>query len=162
PFERVSDYAAEPDTLVWADLVDPDAALVAQLAEELELDPHAVEDSLAERERPKATRYEHHVFLTASPVRFDTDTDQLETGGVSDYRSRRVFVTVRLDDFVDMDAVVERWKQTGMARFGPVGLLHGLLDEIVDRYLDMLDHFDAKVDQVEDLLFDAGASAPNE
>src|SRR5262249_5188150 len=35
PFEQVSDYLAEPDCMVWADLLCPDDETVDQLAEEL-------------------------------------------------------------------------------------------------------------------------------
>ena len=44
---------------------DPDEATVRQLAEELSLDEHAVEDALAVKERPKATRFATHLFLTS-------------------------------------------------------------------------------------------------
>src|SRR5262249_8325907 len=55
PFEQVSDYLEQPDCVVWADLCDPDPALLGKLAEELSLDPHAVEDATSEHQRPKAT-----------------------------------------------------------------------------------------------------------
>jgi len=39
PVERVSDYLAERNTLVWADLTAPDVAEMQQIADELGLDP---------------------------------------------------------------------------------------------------------------------------
>ena len=106
-------------------------------------------------------RYSTHLFLTASPVRFDTGTDVLETGRLSAFSTKQAMVTVRLDDMLDLEAVFERWADNAdLIKCGPRGLLHGVLDEIVDRYLDVLDDFDGEVDQVEDLLFDDRADSP--
>src|SRR3954453_17033736 len=79
PFEQVSDYLAEPDCLVWADLLRPDAEMLGHLAEELSLDTHAVEDAANEDERPKATRYATHLFLTTNVVHFDDRTKDVTT-----------------------------------------------------------------------------------
>lgn len=152
PFEQVSDYAAEPGCLVWADLRDPDEALIAQLAEELELDRHAVEDALAERERPKAVRYPTHLFLTVYSV--TGKAGDLSTGRVSAFSTEHCLVTVRLDDSVDIDSVVRRWDDDpDLVRYGPRALIHGLLDEIVDGYFDAAQSLDDAIDDLEDILF---------
>lgn len=51
--------------MVWADLQDPDAEQLNLLGEELTLDKLAIEDSVAHHERPKASRYATHTFMTA-------------------------------------------------------------------------------------------------
>ncbi|SHG02184.1 magnesium transporter [Jatrophihabitans endophyticus] len=159
PFEQVSDYLAEPDTLVWADLVSPDSATVGSLAEELGLDPHAVEDALAESERPKATRYQSHLFLTAYSLRRDADGD-LTVGRISIFFTRHALVTVRLDDAIDMTAVTRRWDENAdLLKFGTRALLHGVLDQMVDDYFDALQVLDDEIESIEDVLFDEDAAA---
>ncbi len=54
-FDKISDLL-EPDTLVWADLCDPDHDALCGLAAELGLDSWAVEDSLSAAERAKPRR----------------------------------------------------------------------------------------------------------
>ncbi|WP_375481033.1 magnesium transporter CorA family protein [uncultured Jatrophihabitans sp.] len=155
PLEQVSDYLEQPDCLVWADLISPGHDDLGQLAEELSLDPHAVEDSLSRNERPKAMRYPTHVFLTVNPLRLDADADEISVGRVSVFSTHQAFVTVRLDDIVDMDAVLGRWDDnSALLTCGPRALLHGLLDEIVDRYFDITDTLNDQVDAVEDILFE--------
>jgi magnesium transporter len=155
PLAKVSDYLAEPDCLVWADIVRPDGAHLAELADELNLDPHAVEDAMSRQERPKAARFPSHLFLTVSPVRLDADCTQLEVGRVSAFTVARGLVTVRLDDVLDINAVVDRWDANDvLLKSGPRGLAHGLLDEIVDGYLDTLETLDDAIDDVEDMLFE--------
>jgi magnesium transporter len=160
PFEQVSDYLEQPDCVVWADLLAPDYGLICQLAEELSLDQHAVEDSLGEHERPKATRYASHMFLTTYAITHDRDTHELVSSRVSAFSLPRGFVTVRLDDNFDMDGVLRRWDQNDdLMKFGTKALIHGLLDEIVDGYFDAVEGLDDEVEAIEDLLFDEDLKA---
>jgi magnesium transporter len=163
PFEDVSDYLEQPDCLVWADLLAPDYDLICQLAEELNLDQHAVEDSIAEHERPKATRYATHLFLTTYAITHDRDTQELVSSRVSAFSLPRGFVTVRLDDNFGMDAVVKRWDDNhDLMKFGTKALIHGLLDEIVDGYFDAVEGLDDEIEAIEDILFEENPKVANE
>jgi magnesium transporter len=153
PFEQVSDYLAEPDCLVWADLVRPDYETICQLAEELSLDEHAVEDAVNERERPKATRYATHMFMTTYVVKCGPG-NEVTTGRVSAFSTKRGFVTVRLDESLDIDAVVRRWDDNAdLIKYGPRTLIHALLDEIVDGYFEAVEGLDDEIERIEDILF---------
>ena len=155
PVDKVSDYLGDPDCVVWIDLLCPSSAELEQLAEEFSLDPHAVEDALSRNERPKAVRYPSHVFLTVNPIHYDVDEPELRVGRVSAFGTAQALITVRLDDVLDLDAVVQRWDDnSGLIKYGPHALVHGLLDEVVDRYYDTLETVDEAVESVEDLLFD--------
>lgn len=163
PFEQVSQYLAEPDCVVWADLLRPDHDMIAHIAEELSLDPHAVEDAQDVNERPKAMRYRTHVFLTVAPLKCTDGDPRIETGRISAFGTGNAFVTVRLDEVLDVDAVVLRWDTNpAIAKFGPRALAHGLLDEVVDRYLDVLQSIDDAVEDTEDLLFEETTTAPHD
>jgi magnesium transporter len=154
PFEQISDYLAEPDCLVWADICAPDAARMSALAEELSLDPHAVEDATAPNERPKANHYATHTFFTAYSLHFDPETAEVNANRVSAFALKRGFFTVRQPDF-DIDAVVRSWDQnTALMKFGPKALAHGLLDVVVDTYFDTITSLDGEIEKTEDLLFE--------
>ena len=163
PFEDVSDYLEQPDCLVWADLLTPDYDLICQLADELGLDQHAVEDSIAEHERPKATRYATHLFLTTYAITHGADPRELVSSRVSAFSLPRGFVTVRLDDNFDIDAVVRRWDDNhDLMKFGTKALIHGLLDEIVDGYFDAVEALDDEIEAIEDILFEENPKVANE
>jgi magnesium transporter len=69
-------------------------------------------------------------------------------------------VTVRLDDTLDIDAVVARWDENSdLIKYGTRTLIHGLLDEIVDRYFDAVQSLDDDVEAIEDILFDENSKA---
>ncbi|MGI8760954.1 MAG: magnesium transporter CorA family protein [Jatrophihabitantaceae bacterium] len=161
PFEQMSDYLEQPDCLVWADLCAPDETLLGQLAEELNLDQHAIEDSVAEYERPKATRYSTHLFMTAYAITHDS-TAELGATRVSAFVTRHAFVTVRLDDTFDMDTVVARWDDNSdLMKFGTRALIHGLLDVMVDGYFEAVASLDEEIEQIEDVLFDENPKLAN-
>jgi len=155
PFERVSDYLEEPDCLVWADLCAPDEQTLAQLAEELCLDPHAVEDAGSLHERPKATRYATHLFLSTYAIRPGTGDEPLDVTHVSAFCMARAFVTVRLDDGFDLEPLLARWDDNSdLIQYGPRALEHGLLDLIVDQYFEAIQSFDEEIDAIEGALFE--------
>ncbi len=163
PFEDVSDYLDQPDCVVWADVCEPTHELLCQLADELSLDQHAVEDAIGEHERPKATRYATHLFLTTYAITHDRDTQELVSTRVSAFSLPRGFFTVRLDDNFDIEAVVRRWDDNhDLMKFGTKALIHGLLDEIVDGYFDAVEGLDEEVEAIEDLLFDDDSKVANQ
>ena len=139
---------------MWADLVRPDAETLDQLAEELSLDKHAIEDATTLHERPKAVRYESHLFVTAFAIG-SVQGDSIAVSRVSAFLLPRGLVTVRLDDKFDMDAVVQQWDDNSdLIAAGPLALLHALLDQIVDEYFEAVTAMDDRIDKLEDLLFD--------
>jgi magnesium transporter len=163
PFEQVSDYLEQSDCLVWADLCAPDHDQLCQLADELSLDQHAIEDSVAEHERPKATRYASHLFMTTYAITHDAQTQELTASRVSAFSLPHGFVTVRLDENFDMAAVLRRWDDNSdLIKFGPRALIHGLLDEIVDGYFDAVESLDDEIEQIEDILFDENPKVAHE
>src|SRR5882762_2210073 len=155
PFEQISDYLEEPDCLVWADLCAPDQDRLEALAEELSLDPHAVEDAVERRERPKASRYATHMFLAAYEIRLDRETGELHTSQVSAFVMKRAFVTVRQSEYFDMDPVVTTWDENAdLMKYGPKALVHGLLDVLVDGHFAAIEALDDETEKIEDILFE--------
>ena len=154
PIANVSDHLAEEGTVVWFDLCEPTAADLASISEELGLHPLAVEDAVADRQRPKLDHYASHLFLNAYSIELDTKTGALKTSEVAAFITRRALVTVRKDRSFDIDAVVGRWdEEQGLARSGVAFLVHGLLDYIVDTHFDAIQQLDTEIEALEDDLF---------
>ena len=144
---------ADLETLVWVDLVDPGKESLEELFADLELPPTAVEDALAPWERTKLTRHESHSFLTIYAAAGGAG-GEMATSRISAIALPHALVTVRLDDAFPMADVVARWQAgPSVLRRSVAGLLHGLLDAVVDGHLDALDTFDATIDALEADLF---------
>jgi magnesium transporter len=162
PLEQLSELLGDPGVLLWVDLRDPSGALLGRLAEELSLDPHAVEDSVASAERAKATRHATHTFVTAYATRIrdvgpvgDPLASRLEVGRVSCFVLPRGLVTVRRGESFDVDDLVQRWTDhRDLLKQGSPALLHGLLDAIVDGHFETIQRMDDSIEALEDRLFD--------
>jgi magnesium transporter len=165
PFAQISDYLARTDTLTWVDLCDPDHHNLEQLADELSLEPLAVEDAIARVERPKALRYKTHTFFTVYAAHYPAPDDaapideadlagRLRLHKISAFVFHNGLITVRSPEF-DVEGLVGRWQDNAdMLRYGVSALVHGLLDAVVDSHFDAVQVLDDAIEDIEDVLFD--------
>ncbi|KWX67287.1 magnesium transporter CorA family protein [Mycobacterium sp. NAZ190054] len=162
-FSAVSDYLADEDALVWCDILDPDHAILADLAQELNLNSWAVEDALADSERTKAVVYRTHTFFTVYSVAAKDPPPQTFTETtiarhrISAFVLPRGLITVRLSEKFDIDEVSRRFDELGGQEYGVGSLVHGLLDVVVDGHFDAVQTLDDGIESLEDALFDESA-----
>lgn len=145
------------NTVVWFDLVAPSRQALDELADQLDLNALAVDDVTEPKERPKVTRYEGHAFLTCYTVELDRPGEGLvdvRLGRLSAFVLPDALITVRSDEQVNIDRVVERWASDGLVGHGVAALVHGMLDEVVDGHFAVITTLDEEMDDLEDLLFD--------
>jgi magnesium transporter len=153
PMSQVSDHLEEPDTVVWVDLCGPTAEDLHDLAAELGLHELAVEDALAEHQRPKLDHYQSHLFLSCHAVRVDSQGG-LDVSEIDTFIGKQWLITVRDDHRFPIDRVVQRWDRSpDLAAFGVSFLLYGLLDVVVDSYFETVQQFDDFYDEVSDRIF---------
>ena len=127
-FASISDYLVEKDTLVWADIYDPDHAALKELAQELGLNDWAVEDAVGDAERTKATVYKTHTFFTVyavAPTNSTTTPRPLSLHRISGFVLPQGLITVRLAPGDDIDAISQRFDELGGQEYGVGALVHG-------------------------------------
>ena len=151
----VSEHLDQESAVVWVDLRSPDLHELQLVADELGLHELAVQDATTGRQRPKFNRYASHDFLTAYAVHLDVATGELVTGEIAAFITSTALVTVRIDDEFPIDGLVARWDDNAhLMTYGVGGLVHGLLDFIVDGHFDAVQSLDDEIELLEDLLFD--------
>jgi magnesium transporter len=164
-FEAISDCLAAEDTLVWADIYNPDHESLRRLADELGLNVWAVEDAMAPMERTKASVYHTHTFFTVYAVdTVDPDDDSTATlvkHRISAFVLPRGLITVRLPAVgpagagtFDISEVSQRFDELGGQEHGTGALVHGLLDVVVDGHFEAVQALDDAIESLEDELFD--------
>jgi magnesium transporter len=152
--DRLSEHLEEPGSVIWVDLVAPEADELALIAGELGLDALAVEDAIHPHQRPKLDRYPDHAFLSAYAVRFGPGTAELVTSELAAFLTPHALVTVRKDHGFDIPKVPHRWDSgPDLATHGVAFLLHGLLDYLVDTHFEAVQQLDEQIENLEDLLF---------
>ena len=89
----VSDYL-DDDHVVWLDLEKPTLQDLEIVREELSLHDLALEDAVAEHQRPKLDHYENFEFLSAMVARLD-ERAELTLHEVDAFITTKALVTVR-------------------------------------------------------------------
>jgi magnesium transporter len=154
PVDDISEHIKDPSAMVWLDIVRPTTDDFAKISEEFGLHALAIEDASTPHERPKLSHYESHLFLIAYAADLD-ENGELTIHEVSAFITERALITVRQDDCLDIDDLMNRWdEQKDLAQHGVGFLLYGLLDLLVDEHFDALQKLDGEIDKVEDVLFD--------
>lgn len=163
----IKDALADPDLLLWADIVKPTRQDLILLAEELGVGRNALEDAVAPYERPKASQedgYQYFVTYATLPgfaSTADDEDDQLSR--VAGFAFPGGLITVRRTGALDMEPVVRRWhNDRRLLRLGTPALVHGLLDVVVDGYFETVQELDDAIEELEDDLFSSPASHSQE
>jgi magnesium transporter len=151
---EVSDYLAEPDTVVWVDFCTPSREQLLELDSELGLHELAIEDALGPHQRPKLDHYATHLFLSCHAVHVDVERGCLDETEIDAFVNERWLITVRKDDRFPIDLARQRCDRSpDLAVHGVSFLLYGLLDVVVDGYFDAVQAFDDYYDDVSDSIF---------
>lgn len=150
--ETLSDLRAETGNLLWAeadvrDLTPEDIELIA---DEFGLDPLAVDDASAPRQRPKLERYSNHLFMTLHQL--DVEDGQLEPTQLGLFIGERYVLTIHHGARRTIDLAKERWREMPeeLQASGPAHLVHTILDVIVDEYQTYADGLEDEIEDLED------------
>jgi len=150
-------YVSRPDCFVWVALRDPEPAELAEMQEEFDLHPLAVEDARHGHQRPKIEEYGESLFTVLHTIETDEDAD-LRVGEVDIFVGRNYILTVRTHverGFVEVRARCER--EPELLRHGAGYVLYALMDAVVDRYFPVLDGLEEELERVEERIFTSGA-----
>jgi magnesium transporter len=156
--EAISEHLKEPDTLVWLDLEAPDAAQVALLHEEFGFHPLAIEDAVKEHERPKVDAYSGYYLFIFYAAAYNhgrgAGDPQIDLRGLNIFAGKNFIVTIHRRPIVQVTQTVARWQVPDSPLGNSVGgILHALLDAIVDDYFTLMDQVVDWVEDLEDQIF---------
>ncbi|MBK7723261.1 MAG: magnesium/cobalt transporter CorA [Austwickia sp.] len=120
---------------VWVGMKDPTDAEFAAMNEQLRLPPLAVEDALHGNQRPKIDFYDDCMFVVLKTLRYIDATSDVETGELMMFVGDQFVLTVRKGEVNPLADVRRRLEAKPEAlRFGPVSVMHAVIDLIVDAY----------------------------
>ncbi len=155
PVGALRELLAQPDTLVWLDISDPDDDDQALLLHELRFHPLAVEDAVRSHERPKVDAYGHYYFLVFYEATLTAQDSHIMLGALSIFIGSNYLVTVHEEPNRHVEETQALWQIPD----GPVdnkvsALVHGLLDSMVDDYFPLMDQVAERIESLEDTIFD--------
>ncbi|MGH3821983.1 MAG: magnesium and cobalt transport protein CorA [Pseudonocardiaceae bacterium] len=153
-FEVLRDCSDGGPSFCWIGMLRPTADEIAQVAEEFDLHPLAVEDAVDAHQRPKLERYGATRFVVLRPARYVDPVEVVELGELHLFLGPEFVVTVRHTDEPDLAVVRRRMEQQPeLLRHGPDAVLYAVLDKVVDDYFPVLDGLQVDIDEIETQVF---------
>lgn len=148
--------APAPPAAVWVDLAAPSEAEIAVLEGVFRFHPLSVEDARSTLQYPKVDAYPGYLYLVLHGIHRQTSRRRLPTHDVDFFVGRNFLVTVHDGDSRSIARVREACERYGhvMAE-GPVGLLHRIVDAMVDHYRPSIDALEERVERMEVQAFAA-------
>ena len=150
----------EPGAFVWIDLYEPTEDEFAALRDEFGLHPLAVEDALSAHERPKLEHYGDIGFLVLRTACYDDAREDIDFGEITVFAGEDFVVTVRHGFATDLGELRERLEhEPESLRRGANGVVHAVVDKVVDDYEPVVAGLQTDIDEVEDGLFESSGSS---
>ena len=156
----ISDWLAKPDCFIWVALRDASPAELAQMQEEFDLHPLAVEDASQGHQRPKIEEYGDIVFVVMHLL--EMQQDAVHVGEVAVFVGLNFVLSVRNGSQQNFLGVRERCeREPELLKQGAAFVAYALMDTVVDRYFPLVEAIEADLEEVEDQIFERGSARWN-
>lgn len=139
---------------VWVGIADPTPEELDRLARELTLHELAVEDARKAHQRAKIEEYDEHWFVALRSARYLDEDERVEFGEIHVFLGRGYVVTVRhgaASELRGVRAALEA--RPDLLTHGPVAVLWGVLDRVVDDYEPVVAGLEDDIVEVEHAVF---------
>jgi magnesium transporter len=147
--------ATGPHSFVWLGLRDPEPDEVARTAEVLDLDPLLVEDAMSVNQRAKFDIAPDGRMLAVFKVLgYDDATSDVETGQIAVFVGPGYVLSIRLGHPGDLRGMRSQLEaEPDRLTAGPLAVMHGILDVVVDGYIYVAEELAVDLEQVEEQVF---------
>jgi magnesium transporter len=136
----------------WVDLAAaPREEARRILADTFRFHPLSVEDALSEIHHPKIEPYGHYLYLILHGIDYHEGEREFSTRDVDFFLGRNFLVTVHDGH----SRSISKWKaicdeHEHVLADGPAGLLHRIVDSMVDNYRPEIDELETNIDDLEE------------
>ena len=141
----------------WYELSSADDSRLNELAEKYHLHPLHLEDSRSTDERIKVEQTATYTFAVLKPIKFaqgqtgDQDAVSFSTIDIfaGNHEGEPFFITIADPNCPATEEALARARREG-SDDKPARLLYLIMDTIVDLYFPAIDHYDERIDELED------------
>ena len=154
--DRVEPQWLDPasGTTLWVDLSDVTEAEAHILTDVFHFHPLAVEDALSKVQFPKIEPYDGYLYVILHGIDFQAAAHQFATRDVDFFLGSNYLVTVhdgRSRSIANLRDICDR--HSHILDEGPVGLLHRVVDSMVDNYQPQMEKLEDRISQLEEQAY---------
>ncbi|WFF39678.1 magnesium and cobalt transport protein CorA [Moraxella nasibovis] len=137
--DEVSRALTNNNQFIWLGLYDPSIETVQEVKDAFDLHELALEDALADHQRPKVESYGHDmIFVVVRTAKLEDN--QIRYGTTAIFMGKNFIISIRRGASNSYAPVREHYhRRPERLRLGPIFVLHAILDFIVDNYLPITD-----------------------
>ncbi len=153
--EQLPAALKDPHARLWIDLQSATAVEQAAILEEtFHFHPLAVEDAINDVHVPKLDDYGNYVYLVFHTFRLGDERMDIHTVELDIFLGPNYLVTSHEGPSGTIDRLwnLDYHRERGLAK-STVLLLYEMLDKQLDGYVPLLDQFEARIEELGDLIF---------
>jgi magnesium transporter len=146
-----------PDSgaVIWVDLAQPGPEEARILSETFRFHELSVEDALAELHHPKVEAYEGYLYAILHGIDFEVAKQRFATHDIDFFLGERYLVTVHDGRSRSIQHVHGLCARNGeVLADGPAGLMHRIVDAMVDNYRPEVDALETRMEEIEEEVFE--------
>jgi magnesium transporter len=163
PEEAVGARRHEPDAFVWIGLYEPTESEFESVRSAFDLHELAIEDAIKAHQRPKLEVYDDTLFMVLKPARYVDEDEDVEFGEILVFAGAGFLITVRHRPASALGNVRRRLEaDREMLAHGPGGVLHAIVDHVVDDYMPVIAGLEKDIHEVEAQVFSTSRENPAE
>ena len=152
--EEALEAARTPDAFVWIGLHEPSEDEFDAVIKEFDLHPLAVEDAVHAHQRPKLETYGQTLFIVLKPARYVDSEEIVTLTEIMLFLGEGFLVTVRHGESAILSEVREMMEaDPSRMKCGPLGVLHAIVDRVVDDYALVVRSLNTDIDEIERQVF---------
>jgi len=135
---------------VWADVAEPTEADGAILRDAFQLHELPVEAAVQRETNPKVESYGRYLYIVLHGINFQAAEHTFETHETDFFIAPNFLVTIHDGQRRSIAHIVELCSRAAhILAEGPVGLLHRIVDTMVDHYRPEVDELEERLEEIE-------------
>jgi magnesium transporter len=153
--EECMAFKDQPGTNLWINVDGLDRVeVIGKLGNYFNIHPLTLEDVLNTWQRPKMEDYESYIYTVLKMMLLDTEKEKIVLDQISIVIGPNYIISF-MERGVDIfDPLKERLRNPAsrLRKNGVDYLAYGLIDAVIDNYFLILEHFEEKIEELEDEL----------
>jgi magnesium transporter len=144
----------ESTVVFWADVARPSKEDSKLLTDVFKFHELSVEDALATSHHPKIEPYDGYLYVILHGIDSKTARTHFSTRDIDFFLTEKYLVTVHDGQSRSIAQVREMCTRNGgLLADGPAGLMHHIVDTMVDNYRPEIDRLEQRMDKIEREVF---------
>ncbi|MGM5482151.1 MAG: magnesium/cobalt transporter CorA [Nanobdellota archaeon] len=152
PIREYKKFISNEKRYLWVDIENPTEDELTILKDIFEFHPLTIEDVHRVVELPKIDDYGAYLFVVFHKIEL-TRKDTLKPKEINFFLGRNYVVSIHRDSkdvFKRINSKIYEDKQ--FLKNGPEYIMHTVMDEVIDGYFPILDHFDEDITKIEEQI----------